>query len=314
MKSPVLLLVFNRPETTRQVFDAVRAARPPRLYIAADGPRGARSGEAQRCDEVRRIVAAVDWPCDVKTLFRDRNLGCKIGVASGIDWFFAHEPEGIILEDDILPVGTFFDFCDELLARYRHEDRVWMISGSNLIAKHFEAKDSYFFSRYTQIWGWASWRRAWLHYDVRMAEWPAWRDSKGLKGLSDGSRLFEIYWRHTFNACHDGKRDTWDYQWTFACWRAGGLAVLPAVNQTHNVGFGMDATHTTAAVPKYVSSSPVQPMKFPLVHPKSLRRDAKADQLMDSLLFGIDIQNFLRRVPRLAYSALKQRTLGLQQS
>src|ERR1700690_1974577 len=156
MQSPVLFLVFNRPDTTRRVFEAIRSAQPPRLYVAADGPRGARAGEAERCAEVRRIATAVNWPCEVKTLFRDCNLGCKMGVSSGITWFFEHEPEGIILEDDVLPVPTFFDFCDELLARFRNDDRVAMISGSNLIAGHFDPAESYFFSRCAQIWGWAS--------------------------------------------------------------------------------------------------------------------------------------------------------------
>jgi hypothetical protein len=306
MKSPLLFLVFNRPETTRPVFEAIRAARPPRLYVAADGPRSGRVGEAERCAEVRRIASDIDWPCEVKTLFRERNLGCKDGVSQGISWFFEHEPEGIILEDDILPVPTFFDFCDELLARYRDDDRISMISGSNLIAGHFVARESYFFSRYTQIWGWASWRRAWKNYDVRMADWPAWRDGNGLNRLANTGRLFEIYWRHTLDACHAGKRDTWDYQWTFANWRVGALAILPAVNQTRNVGFGADATHTTASIPEFVLSSPGQALKFPLVHPAAPLRERRADALIESVLYGINVRGFLNRGRRLAYSALKR--------
>ncbi len=170
MRSPVLFLVFNRPDSTRKVFDAIRSARPPKLYITADGPRPDRPAEAKLCSEVRAIASAVDWPCEVKTLFRESNLGCKAGVSSGITWFFSHEDEGIILEDDVLPVPTFFNFCDEMLERYRDDARVSMISGCNLISNHFSPKQSYFFSRYNLIWGWATWRRAWQHYDVAMTQ------------------------------------------------------------------------------------------------------------------------------------------------
>src|SRR5664280_431390 len=148
MKSPLLLLVFNRPDTTRKVFEAIRAARPPRLYVAADGPRPNRPGEAERCEDARRIVSAVDWPCDMKLRFREANLGCRKGVADGVNWFFECEKEGVVLEDDVLPLPGFFDYCDQLLDRYRENERVAAISGCNLVAGRFSARESYFFSRY----------------------------------------------------------------------------------------------------------------------------------------------------------------------
>ena len=295
MRSPVLLLVFNRPETTRQVFDAVRRARPAKLYVAADGPREGRTTESARCEEVRHIATAVDWPCTVDTFFRDRNQGCKLGVSSGISWFFEREPEGIVLEDDVLPVPTFFDFCDELLERYRHDDRVLAVSGSNLISSAFRPSDSYFFSRYNNIWGWATWRRAWNHYDVTMNDWPAWRDANGLAKMAGSNRFFEAYWRHVLDAVYAGKIDTWDYQWSFACWRRGGLVVQPAVNQTRNLGFGADATHTTADVPAFVLASPARDISFPLNHPDAVRRDAAADRLIDSRVLGINFASVLKR-------------------
>ncbi len=294
LRSPVLFLVFNRPESTREVFGAIRSARPPRLYIAADGPRVGRSGEAQLCNAVRDIAASVDWPCEVKTLFRETNLGCKLGVADGISWFFSHEDEGIILEDDVLPVPTFFAFCDEMLERYRNDARVSMISGCNLISSHFTPKHSYFFSRYSHIWGWASWRRAWQHYDVAMATWPAWRDAGGLNELPGVSRLFKRHWRKLFDAVYDGKIDTWDYQWTFAIWRMGGLTVLPAVNQTYNLGFSADATHTTHGMPEYVLASRPGQLKFPLTEPDAVERNVPADRVINSKVFGITLGNIFR--------------------
>lgn len=287
MRSAVLLLVFNRPESTRQVFEAIRAARPPRLYIAADGPRPSREGEHERCNEVRQIATDVDWPCEVKTLFREINLGCKMGVSTGIDWFFSHEEEGIILEDDILPVPSFFPFCDELLDRYRHEDKVGLISGCNLISKHYNCPHSYFFSRYNHIWGWASWRRAWQHYDVEMRAWPEWKASRLLQQMSDGSRAFESSWSSQFDDTHAGKIDTWDYQWTFAFWRHGMLAVLPAHNQIRNLGFGPEATHTTVAYPIYLVESQPKPLTFPLRHPARIERSLAADRLIERRVFGL---------------------------
>jgi hypothetical protein len=312
MRSPVLFLVFNRPETTRLVFAAIRAARPAKLYIAADGPRADRAGEAERCAEVRRIAAAVDWPCEVNALYRDKNLGCRTGVSEGITWFFSREEEGIILEDDVLPEETFFDFCDEMLDRYRGDDRVAMVTGCNFISNHFRAKESYFFSRYNHIWGWASWRRVRQNYDVRMTEWPTWRDGHGLAKISGGNRLFESFWRDTFDAVYEGKIDTWDYQWTFTCWRLGGLTAMPAFNQTHNLGFGPDATHTVTSAPEFVTASRVRrPMGFPLTHPRAVKRELDADASIDSKVFGITRMNSIKRY-LINFSIFRRVTLSVR--
>jgi hypothetical protein len=313
MRSAVLFLVFNRPNTTRRVFEAIRAARPPRLYVAADGPRANRPGEAERCAEARHIAMAVDWPCEVKSLFRDQNLGCKMGVSGGISWFFDSEEEGIILEDDVLPLPSFFAYCDELLERYRCDQRVAMISGSNLISSHFTPKESYFFSRYAVIWGWACWRRTWQQYDVAMKLWPAWRDRGGLTAHSGGNRLFEAYWCDTFDAVYRGEIDTWDYQLVFTCSRLGSLIAVPAQNQTHNLGFGPDATHTTPGSPDYVVESIPQPLDFPLVHPVDVERHEDADAVIDSKICGITrlnaIRRWIRAIPGLGFVLIKAKNL-----
>jgi hypothetical protein len=295
VKSPVLFLVFNRPDTTRRVFEAIRAARPPKLYIAADGPRPGRPGEAELCNEVRSVAGAVDWPCELHTLFRERNLGCKAGVSGGLEWFFSQEEEGIIVEDDVLPESTFFDFCDEMLDRYRHDERVAMIAGSNLVSKEHVARNSYFFTYYCNIWGWATWRRVWRHYDAAMREWPAWRDAGGLRKVSAGSALFESHWRPILDSVHAGKIDTWDYQWTFTCWRLGGMTILPAFNQTRNLGFGAGATHTTADAPEFVLDSRARPLEFPLTHPKAVELDSKANAMIGSRIFGINAMTALKQ-------------------
>jgi hypothetical protein len=303
MKSPVLFLVFNRPDTTRQVFEAIRAAMPPRLYIAADGPRASRDGEVVRCEEVRNIATNVDWPCEVKTLFRDGNLGCKVGVSDGVNWFFENEEEGVIIEDDILPLPSFFDYCDELLDRYRHDEKVAMISGCNLISTRFTPITSYFFSRNNHIWGWATWRRSWKNYDVAMKAWPQWRERGELRKLSLGNRLFENYWQSIFDNVHGGNIDTWDYQWTFACWKSNGLVVLPAHNLTYNLGFGPEATHTTEGIPDYVVRSRPRPLEFPLKHPAVCKQESDADVLIEKEVLGItrfaDIKRKVKTIPYL---------------
>lgn len=270
----MLFLVFNRPVTTRRVFEVIRKAQPPRLYVAADGPRVQKAGELERCVEVRQIMSEIDWPCTVKTLYRDENLGCKKAVSQGISWFFEHEEEGIILEDDCLPSSSFFAFCDELLERYRHDERVAQIGGVNFQAGKPRMDWSYYFSRYNHIWGWASWRRAWKWYDVDIALWEDVKKGGWLEdiGFSDAEARF---WESAFEGVAKGKIDTWDYQWTFACWINSALTALPNSNLVSNIGFGPGATHTVN--PSEYSGRSVCEIGFPLVHPAMTIRDSRAD-------------------------------------
>jgi GT2 family glycosyltransferase len=301
MKTAVLFIVFNRPDTTRLVFAAIRAARPPRLYVVADGPRGSHDDDASRCEEARKEATGVDWQCEVKTLFRDKNLGCKRSVSEGIGWFFQQEAEGIVIEDDVLPQPTFFPYCEELLERYRDDPRVLMIGGCNLVTGRLQMQESYFFSKYANIWGWASWRRAWRHYDSDIKEWPCWRDAGGLRRLSQGDRPFEAHWRRVFDTVCLGQIDTWDYQWLFACWRTSGCAVLPAVNLTKNIGFRADATHTNSHEPDYLRTALPSEMGFPLVHPLSVMPVQSIDSLIGKVVYGISRRSYLvsriRRLP-----------------
>ena len=183
---PVLFLIFNRPDTTALVMEAIRAARPARLYVAADGPRPGCPGDAERCAEARRVVTAVDWPCQVKTLFRETNLGCRKAVSSAIDWLFACEEEGIILEDDCVPTSDFFSFCGELLERFRDDKQIMAICGSCYAEAEPNYRASYYFSYYADPWGWATWRRAWRLYDGDLSRWPAFKARGGLRTLSKG--------------------------------------------------------------------------------------------------------------------------------
>ena len=281
--TPVLLLVFNRPDTTRRVLDALRPLRPRHLYVAADGPRPHRPADASLCQQVRELVkAAVDWPCELRTLFQDQNLNCGLGPATAISWFFGHESEGIILEDDCLPTADFFPFCQQLLARYRHDERVMHIGGNNFSAdaRHTPAEgaDSYYFSGQVNSWGWATWRRAWHQFDFQLTLWPELR-RRGLLRHLYPSALERRYWLPRFRALYEAPQppDIWDYQWHFAVAAHSGLCIVPAVNLVRNIGFGEAATHTHDAADSF-ADVPTTALRWPLHHPPAVLRDRARDR------------------------------------
>ena len=231
--SPILMIVFNRLDTALQVLEAIAQARPARLFVAADGPRADRPGESETVREVREaILARIYWPCEVNTLFRDTNLGCRDGVRTAIDWFFEQVPAGIILEDDVVPSPDFFAFCDVALKAYADDDRVYMVSGTNLLGADITF-DTYSFSSFGSIWGWASWRRAWARYDVTMADW-------GEEMRRDLVRRFGRWPARYLSSVIDGHIrfaiDTWDTQWLYTMLRDRARAVLPQGNLITNVG------------------------------------------------------------------------------
>jgi hypothetical protein len=296
LNTPVALLIFNRPDTTARVFKEIAKAKPPKLLVIADGPRINRPGEAEKCEQTRAIIRQIDWDCELLTNFADTNMGCKMRVASGIDWVFEQVEEAIILEDDCLPESTFFRYCEEMLVRYRHNERVGMISGGNLQFGHQRGHGSYYFSRYTHIWGWASWRRAWQHYDREITQWPDFRDEGWLDMMfrTQGER---DYWRHSFEAVHNGSLDTWDCSWTFTALINGMLQVVPNVNLISNIGFGPNATHTH--VIGIHAAMPTQPMDFPLRHPNFVLADQQADRyIADNQLAPSFVERQWRRIKR----------------
>lgn len=308
IRSPLLFLVFNRPDTTERVFEAIRKARPTRLYVAADGPRASRPTESERCDTVRRIATAVDWPCEVQTLFRAENLGCKRAVSSGITWFFEHEPEGIILEDDCVPDPSFFSYCDELLERYRADPRVMCVSGDNFVSSVWKPTETYYFSKFVHIWGWASWRRAWDLYDVDIRNWQAQDKAALLERWMPGERSAQALWRACFDGVASGQIDTWDYQWVYTCWQHGGLSAMPAVNLISNIGFGPGATHTVSPESK-LARLPVEPLPAPYLHPALVQPSSFADAWTSRHVLGVDERFIslarLKRGVRRAWSALR---------
>lgn len=286
MAQAVLFLVFNRLDTTRAVFEAIRAARPPRLYVASDGARPTRVGELAVVEQVRELSTKVDWDCEVFTLFRTENLGCRRAVSGALDWFFAREESGIVFEDDCVPDASFFPYADELLRRFAGDERIMLLSAMRPFDRLHHFPSSYFFSRYVDCWGWASWRRAWLLYDRDMSLWPALRGTDWLLNVGGGNRLFVRYWRGVFDAAYAGTVDSWAYRWLFSCWVQHGLAVIPSRNLVQNIGFGPEATHTVG-VDHPLARTDLESMAFPLRHPQGMICDAQADCWIDHNVFGI---------------------------
>lgn len=283
--APVLFLIFNRPDQTALVMEAIRAVKPGRFYVAADGPRN-KNDEAERCDKARQIATAVDWPCRVRTLFRDENLGCRKAVSSAIDWFFEHEEEGIILEDDCLPSTDFFRFCTELLIRFRSESHVMAICGSCYTRSTFDMAESYYFTYFSDIWGWATWRRAWQLYDRDLSRWPKYKQARGFRSVFKGDASRESSWSQYFDRTAAGEIDTWDYQWIYTVIEQGGLACYPTRNLVSNLGWHADATHTKVAIgaePGPLACRPHQPFRFPLRHPRLVARSERLERELESV-------------------------------
>lgn len=297
-ETPVAFLIFDRPETTQRVFERIVQARPRRLFLIGDGPRpGASEAELQRIAAARRVAGQVEWGGAVETYFRDQNLGVRRGVTEGLNWLFEQVEEAIILEDDCLPHPTFFRFCQELLERYRADERVAMIGGTNYQFGGYRPPSSYFFTLYPHIWGWASWRRAWRQHDAEMRRWPEARQAGLLRSLLPDRRA-RRYWTRRFEMTYQGRIQTWDYPWTLSCWLENRLSIAPAVNLVSNIGFGQGAVHTFGRRSR-LANMPVQAMDFPLIHPSSMIRDYEADRYTQRVVFRDHILAPLKRRIRL---------------
>lgn len=292
MRSAVLLLIFKRPSCVRQVMGALREAAPPRLYIAADGPRPDQPGEAALCDLARQEALKISWPCEVKTLFRDRNMGGPLGIPDALNWFFAHEPEGIILEDDTVPVRGFFRFCDYLLEYYRERPQVMLIRGNNFNIGLRYGNASYQFSNLSICWGWATWRRAWQCH----AEYV---DLPGLDSFLE-NQLPQLvhpasipWWRFAFTHMRNSPPGHWDLKFQYAIWQRGGLCVRPRVNMVRNIGWGDDAQHLRS--PFIWMHLKTRGLRR-ITHPDTVKINSEADSAETRLFYFVFLGNSHRKI------------------
>ena len=293
--TPVAYVVFNRPRHTRETFAAIRAYRPSHLFIIADGPRSSHPADIERCREVRNIVSEIDWRCDVQRNFSDENLGCRRRISGGLDWVFSIVDRAIILEDDCLASPEFFSFCDVLLERYCDNESVWVVSGNSYQPQHHRGDGSYFFSKYPDNCGWATWRRAWRHYRPDLPFLSDWLQSRRWKEdfpTMSEQRLF----RRVFSEALTGTVDSWAYLWAACVIYGGGLSATPNANLIDNIGFDNEATHTTTARGPEYDCTPLGA----LIHPSHIARNTEADEYLRRIFSDPGLgKRLLRRAKRL---------------
>jgi len=281
--TPVLLVAWKRPDTLRKVIATMRAAAPRRVYVACDGPRHDQAAEVESVREVRRTIdLEIDWQCSVNKLYSDINHGCRLGVSRAIKWFFEHEKEGIILEDDCVPHQDFYSFCSELLEYHREDARVWVVTGNNFQDGRKRGSESYYFSRYPHCWGWATWRRAWSHYSPDFDFWPEWKRSRHWRGLLLDRREM-LYWESILDQVYARQLDSWACPWLASVWKGGGLTATPQTNLVTNIGFGSEATHTKGRSSNL--NMPTAGLGPSIIHPATVSVDNDADSYVFETVF-----------------------------
>ena len=287
--TPILLISWKRPEKTKRLLEAIRKIEPKKLYLACDGAKNRDNATQAKVHMNREILnQEINWDCEVKKLYSEINHGCKIGVSKAINWFFENEKEGIILEDDCIPHKDFFYFCKDMLARFRSDERIWCISAHNLQNGEIHGDGSYYFSRYSHCWGWATWKRCWDLYDPNIEQWPIIKKNNTLKQILDNKKQIK-YWEKIFdNLFNHSFPDTWDYQWTFTCLINSGLTVIPNINLIENIGFDEEATHTIEGR-AYTDNHELNQKEsglYPLRHPKLLVRSKYADINVENVCYS----------------------------
>lgn len=303
MKTPVALIIFKRPETTERVFAEIARAKPPKLLVIANKAREDVAGEAERCEATRAIIERVDWDCEVVKNYSPVHRDVKAQFSNGLNWVFETVEEAIVLEDDCVPHQSFFTFCDELLERYRADERVMMISGLSHFGSWRPEQQSYHFAYCAGTWGWASWRRAWRFFDPAMKSWPEVLERNFLESFLANPRHSRA-WKNLLQLTYEGRINTWDYQWYLDCWINHGLRIFPSVNLVSNIGFGAGATNTVNEASS-LSNMPTAEMPFPLKHPPFMMADVEADNLFHEK-FIISNADLLSRLKAKASRMLKR--------
>ena len=293
-KTPILFLIYNRPDKTRLVFKVLKQLKPKYLYVAADGPNQNRHSDAERCLITRDIIINnIDWDCELMTLFNSSNLGCGLSVSKAITWFFENVEYGIILEDDCLPHISFFYFCEDLLRFHKNNCAITSIAGTSLPSNTYSTTDSYIFTQYCLIWGWATWRRAWKNYDYSLSSWPILRKSNFLNKISKDRKRFVWQWQNIFDKVWSKEIDTWDYQWTYTNFLRGGMCIVPIRNLIKNIGFDEEGTHTKQEHFLF-SHTVLEEICFPLKHPENIYLNSRADVYLTDNWMGVTQKEFYK--------------------
>lgn len=284
--TPILIITYKRLETTARVLESLRAVKPTRIFVANNAPNPADPADVAKVQVVRDLFdAGVDWPCTITKLYRTQHLSAKDSISGAVTWFFQEVEEGIVLEDDCLCDPSFFHYAQECLVRYRHDEKVWHISASNFQFGKRWGTDSYYFSHYNHIWGWAGWRRAWQHFDLELKQVSRAQHVHNLQRLFPRSQD-RSYWLAIYDYIKSGNLDTWDYHWQFMLWHHKAVGIIPQVNLVQNLGFGADATNSVD--PNLaIANLPTEPLALPLSHPANIQVATEADIATADDFFGI---------------------------
>lgn len=309
LNTAVLFLIFNRLDTTKKVFNEIKKAKPPKIYIASDGARSNKSDEKELVKNIRNFITDnIDWNCEVKTLFREKNLGCKFAVSSAIDWFFENEEIGIILEDDCLPKQSFFWFCEELLNKYNNDKRINMITGTSYLFNEVESEEDYFFSKYISIWGWATWKDRWKKYDINMSDWKTIKETDTLsKSFYNDLHVSNIF-KSNFDQVFNCEIDTWDFQWVYKCITENTFCITPYKNLVTNIG--IDGTRSSENSPfinmPYYEILNTDSLKHPNENSNHSKIDKKIffnvfyrfqkNRKLISILKSLGLYNFIKKI------------------
>lgn len=304
LDTAVAFCVFNRLETTKRVLSEIRKAKPPRLYIIADGPRSDREEDRAKVESVRQYIEEnIDWECSVYKNYSKYNLGCGRRMPSGLDWVFETEEEIIVLEDDCVPSASFFRYCQEMLEYYRYQDEIMMISGNNPYAGRYDSREIYFFTKVPFVWGWATWKRAWKLYDYNLSSLPDNRRNPEFKKIFP--RMSYWVYMAQFETLYKHQYDAWDYQLLYAGVLYDKLNIVPARNLVENIGLGEESTHT-GEMPNWMSKKTSE-VSFPIVFREKVMWDHGFDMgyfknmnrhgliVKIKQLFGLDINKSVFR-------------------
>jgi hypothetical protein len=292
---PILFVVFNRPDTTKLVFEKIKKIKPSKLFISSDYYREWKLGEKEKCDEVRRIILDnIDWNCQVFTKFNDKNLGCKYAVSSAINWFFENVDSGIILEDDCLPSDSFFEFCKVNLEYYKDDKRIMHIGGTNFQKTNKRGEYTYYFSKFVHVWGWATWKRAWKYYDVEMKNFEEFKKNNCIRNIFDCKKQQKRF-LNIFEETYNKRIDTWDYQWFYTVISQNGLSIIPNKNLVSNIGFNEHATHTKDKMSTFSNMNSYE-LNEEIKHPQFLLQNKIADEFTYNIMFKN--KNIIQRIIR----------------
>ncbi len=303
--TPILFLTYKRYDTAKKVFESIKNIRPSKLYFVSNAPKNEDVIEIGKVLNVRSLVSLINWDCEVITLFRDVHLEVKESITFSIDWFFSFEDRGIILEDDCVASESFYFFCQELLEYYKNDTKIFSIGGCCFFENQSTLEDEYCFSNHTYIWGWATWKRAWLKYDVKMMKWPEFKKSKNFKTLFSNF-MIRFYWINILNKVYNNQIKTWDYQWVYTVWLNNGLSILPNRNLVRNIGFGIDSnfTHDKKSIE---SNMNVSDIKFPLRHNNKILLNSIERKFVERYIYKITISSFARTVFYNTFSYLRKK-------